>query len=70
MYIDKFRAGHAHPQADYEETMIRLMGVLEGYRSECRSIFAEFLCATNFPRCDLTQATATPYRVSQLIMLI
>lgn len=65
VYIDKTRG---HNQANYEEKMINLMHTVEEYNAECRILFAEFLCATNFPSCDLTQTTPTPYRVSSSCM--
>ncbi len=57
-------------QADYEDSMERLLPTFDEYTEQCRKLFHQLLCATNFASCDLSKTTPTPIRVSMYVSVL
>ncbi|MCG8626249.1 MAG: hypothetical protein MJE68_30155, partial [Proteobacteria bacterium] len=61
LFINKTIAG----QEQYDIKMKDLQKAIEDYSEECRAVFLEYLCVTNFPQCDPSHITPRPLLVCE-----
>ena len=50
-------------QEVYDRRMRDIEIAIEDYSDECRDVFLEYLCVTNFPQCDLSHIEPRPLMV-------
>ena len=60
LFVDKSVA----QQEDYDRKMRDIELAIADYSDECRDVFFEYLCVTNFPQCDLSHSRPRPLLVS------
>ena len=54
-------------QEQYDRKMRDIQVAIEDYSEECRSLFFEYLCVTNFPQCDPSHLEPRPLLVRENI---
>ena len=54
-------------QSQYDEAMHKLEVAAKNYSENCRDIYLEYVCVTNFPQCDLSHPSPRPHLVSEIL---